>query len=72
MGLGHFTTWAKRPLGPLSSGSKDHGTHKINFVIVSLNVEDLLVTGSNYEIIDKFKKDMQQTLRGVHLPNKIR
>ena len=72
MGLGRFTTWAKRPLGPSSSGSKDHGTHKINFVIVSLNVEDLLVTGSNYEIIDKFKKDMQQTLRGVHLLNKIR
>ena len=27
MGLDHFTTQAKRALGPLSSGSKDHGTH---------------------------------------------
>ena len=27
MGLDHFTTQAKWALGPLSDGSKDHGTH---------------------------------------------
>ena len=28
VGLGHFTIRAKQALGPLSTGSKDYGTHK--------------------------------------------
>ena len=31
MGLGRFTMWVKRPLGPLSSGYKDHSTHNAPF-----------------------------------------
>ena len=29
MGLNRFKTLAKRALGPLSDGSKDHGTHNV-------------------------------------------
>ena len=31
---------------------------EINFVVVSLYVDDLLAIGSNSELVDKFKKDM--------------
>lgn len=33
---------------------------EINFIVVSLYVDDLLVTGSNLELVNEFKKDMQQ------------
>ena len=40
---------------------------EINFVVVSLYVDDLLVIGNNSELIDKFKKDMQQTFEMTDL-----
>ena len=40
---------------------------EINFVIVSMYVDDLLVIGNNSELIDKFKKDMQHAFEMTDL-----
>ena len=40
---------------------------EINFVVVSLYVDDLLVTGSNEELVRKFKEDMKQTFEMTDL-----
>ena len=40
---------------------------EINFVIVSLHVDDLLVIGSNEELVRKFKEDMKQTFEMTDL-----
>ena len=40
---------------------------EINFVIISLHVDDLLVTGSNEELVRKFKEDMKQTFEMTDL-----
>ena len=39
----------------------------INFVIISLYVDDLLVTRSNEELVRKFKEDMKQTFEMTDL-----
>ena len=41
--------------------------NEINFVIVSLHVDDLLVIGSNEELVRKFKEDMKQTFEMTDL-----
>ena len=52
MGLGSAShrgpgrPWAKRDLGPLSSGSKDHGTHKMEVkeLLESLGVVGFMIS----------------------------
>ena len=40
---------------------------EINFVIVSFYVDDLLVIGSNEELVRMFKEDMKQTFEMTYL-----
>ena len=38
-----------------------------NFIVISLYVDDLLVTGSNVELIQQFKDDMMQVFKMTNL-----
>lgn len=41
--------------------------NKLNFIVVSLYVDDLLVTGINDKLVKKFKEDMQNTFEMTDL-----
>lgn len=40
---------------------------EINFVVISLYVDDLLVTGSNVKLVEEFKRDMQSSFEMTDL-----